>query len=222
MKWVINALTSSIGKKIIMSFTGLFLVSFLVVHLSGNFSLFNNDGGAAFNAYSEFMSTNTVIRVMEIGLALGFLFHIIDSIILWMGQKRARGQRYEENNPAENSSFFSRYMIVTGIAVGLFLLLHLYNFFLPARILGSDHSMYDLVVEAFGNPVYSILYIIAMVFLSFHLMHAFQSAFQTLGWNNTKYFPVIKTIGVLYAIVVPLGFMTMPVYFLVQKLTEGS
>jgi succinate dehydrogenase / fumarate reductase cytochrome b subunit len=223
MSWISETLTSSIGRKVSMSLTGLFLVSFLIVHLSGNFLLFRNDGGEAFNLYSHFMSTNALIRVLEIGLVAGFLIHIGTAVVLTKRNAAARPVAYSVSASAPKVTWFSKNMGLSGSIVLVFLIIHLLNFYFPFHY-GYDNfvdiegkpykDMYGLVATVFKNEWwYSILYIIAMFLLSFHLQHGFTSAFQTLGIEHVKYTPIIKGLGTLISILIPLGFATMPVYF---------
>ncbi len=223
MQWFIKTLTSSIGQKILMSITGFFLILFLIVHISGNLLLFKGDGGVAFNAYAHFMSTAMILRVAEIILVLGFGLHIYTAWLLTRHNTQSRPQNYVYTQPQANSSWFSRNMGLAGSIVLIFLLVHLHNFWFRYKfqaeiplVAGGDYKdMYWLVKTVFIQEWwYSILYIVAMVFLSFHLVHGFESAFQTLGINHKKYTPLIKTIGLLFAIVVPAGFAAMPIYFL--------
>lgn len=206
----------SIIKKVIMSLTGLFLISFLVVHMSGNLLLFKDDGGAAFNAYAKFMSTNPIIGIMEYGLAAGFLFHIVDGFILWVQNRRARPVKYAVQKPSPASSFASRNMGISGSILLIFLVIHLKNFFVEHRVLGNETPMYDLVAQAFSNPYYSALYVAAMIGLGMHLAHGFSSAFQTLGLRHKSYFWLIRAVGLIFSIAVPAGFASMPIYFLFQ------
>lgn len=206
----------SIIKKVIMSLTGLFLISFLVVHMSGNLLLFKDDGGEAFNAYAKFMSTNPIIGVMEYGLAAGFLFHIVDGFILWFQNRRARPVKYAVQKSSPASSWVSRNMGISGSIILIFLVIHMKNFFVEHRVLGNETPMYDLVAEAFANPFYAIFYVIAMVLLGLHLAHGFSSAFQTLGLRHKSYFWLIKVVGLIFSIAVPAGFASMPIYFLFQ------
>ncbi|MBD3409658.1 MAG: succinate dehydrogenase [Ignavibacteriales bacterium] len=222
MNWYYQTVGSPVGKKIIMSLTGLFLCSFLVAHLSGNLTLFNDDGGAAFNAYAEFMSSNVIIHIMEIGLILGFLLHIVDSLIVTVRNWKARPKRYAVSKQSVNSSLASRTMIYSGALVLFFLVVHLQSFTFPFRFTEMDSTIYDVVVAAFHDPVYSGFYVVALILLGFHLNHGFQSAFQTLGLNHKKYTPIIKTLGVLFSIIVPAGFATMPIYFAWQAMTGGA
>ncbi|WP_303310912.1 succinate dehydrogenase cytochrome b subunit [Hymenobacter sp. BT730] len=219
MSWISKTFSSSIGRKIIMSITGLFLCSFLVVHLVGNLQLFKDDNGAAFNAYSEFMSHNTVIRTMELVLVLGFGFHIYQGLVLAAKNRAARGSKYVSDHIEQNSKWYSRSMALLGTLVLFFLIVHLYNFLGSLRFTDNpvdaagNEDAYLLVVKAFSNPFYVILYVAALVALCYHLMHGFQSAFQTLGLNHRKYTPIIKVIGYAFSVIVCAGFAAMPIYF---------
>jgi succinate dehydrogenase / fumarate reductase, cytochrome b subunit len=214
-----NFFCSSIGKKLLMSLAGLFLCSFLLVHLGINLLLLRSDGGEAFKAAVEFMGS-PVIKVMEIFLMAGFAIHMIWAIILFFQNWMARPQSYAITNNSQ-TSFFSKYMVHTGAIIIAFLTLHFINFYfvklgivsVPEGAEGK-HDFYNMVINLFKQPVYSFIYIGFMFFLSFHLMHAFQSAFQTLGLNHSKYTPAIKFIGTAYAILVPLGFTIIPIYIL--------
>lgn len=206
-----------------MGLTGLFLCLFLIVHLSGNLLLFKQDGGAAFNEYSAFMSTSWLIRVMEFVLLFGFLFHIVEGIVLTIENRRARPHRYALNDASSNSDWTSRTMFVTGSIVFIFLIVHLNTFFVRHRFLHVEETMYDSVVYAFQrgwNGWYWAFYVVAMVLLAFHLNHGFQSAFQSLGLNHKKYTPLIKKLGLLFAIIVPAGFASMPIYFYFQQFVK--
>ena len=216
MGWFIKFIDSSLGKKLIMALTGLFLSLFLIEHLIGNLLLFKNDGGEAFTAYGEFLANpnNYVARVLEIGLFLVFIYHIINGIRLWWSNRKATQVRYKSNDPSANSTFFSRFMVWSGSIVFIFLVIHLRSFFFPYRFGDPGNTMYQGVVEAFSNPVYSIFYIIAMVLLAFHLTHGVQSAFQTLGLRHKKYTPFIKKFGIFFAIIICAGFALIPIYFL--------
>lgn len=212
MSWLTNTLTSSLGRKLVMSLTGLFLISFLVVHLSGNFTLLLDDT-APFNQYTKFMSTNGVVRVLEIGLLLGFVLHIYTAILLTNKNRGARPVKYAYEKPAANSSWFSRNMGLSGTVVLLFLGLHLYQFYFGYKMMpepteeGAIKDMYGIVVATLKQPLFLGLYILAFVLLGFHLNHGFQSAFQTLGLNHKKYTPFLKGLSTLTAVVLPLGFI---------------
>ncbi len=218
-----NFFSSSIGKKLLMSLAGLFLCVFLILHLCINLMLLRNDGGEVFRIAVKFMTTNILIRIMEIVLFGGFIIHIVWALILQIQNWFARQSFYKVINYSQ-SSFFSKYMIHTGAVILVFLGLHFVNFYFVKLGLSSapkghnpvenPDDFYDMAINLFSQPAYSIIYIIFMCFLSFHLLHAFQSAFQTLGINHRKYTPAIKVIGFIYAIAIPAGFAIIPLYFL--------
>ncbi|WMJ75423.1 succinate dehydrogenase cytochrome b subunit [Cytophagaceae bacterium ABcell3] len=215
MNWFARAFSGSIGRKLIMSLTGIFLISFLIVHLSGNFLLIRDDGGVAFNAYAHFMKENPIIKLMEIVLAFGFIFHIVFAAFLTSSNKKARPTAYAHNNASANSSWFSRNMGLTGSIILIFLILHLRTFFIPHKAGWFEpraDNMYDEAVIAFSSGLYVLFYVFAMILLAFHLVHGFSSAFQTLGLRHPKYFPAIRLIGYGFAIIVPLLFAFIPVY----------
>ncbi|TXK44480.1 succinate dehydrogenase cytochrome b subunit [Pontibacter qinzhouensis] len=223
MNWFTKTFSSTIGRKIVMSITGLFLCSFLVVHLLGNLTLFRNDGGEAFNLYSHFMAHNGIIRTMEIVLLLGFLFHIYDAIVLNRRNSSARPINYAENHPEQNTgTWASRNMGLLGTVILVFLIIHLWNFFVPARFGGLDpvviedveyENLYVRVVQSFQVWWYVLIYVLGMIALAYHLIHGFQSAFQSLGLTHKKYTPFIQIFGFAFSVLVCLGFAIIPIYF---------
>lgn len=213
---------SSITKKIVMALAGLFLISFLVVHLAINLLLLCNDDGAAFVVAVEFMTTNPLVKIMEIFLMGGFAVHMIIGVIIQIQNWMARPVRYKVEGYS-HLSFFSKYMIHTGAIIFIFLAVHFTNFYFvklglvnPPTGVGKE-DFYQMAILLFANKFYAILYVVLMVFLGFHLHHAFQSAFQTLGLNHTKYTPFIKVVSTIYSIVVPLGFASIPLFFIFFK-----
>ena len=218
MSWFLKFLNSSIGKKFMMAVTGSFLLIFLIIHLIGNITLFFGPG--AFNGYVSALDVvKPLIRVIEVVLLAAFVLHIFNGLRLWLENKRARGITYKVNGSKENSTIFSRTMAVTGSIILIFLVSHLATFFWRFNVhdpmgLATQHQYYDVVVYFFNIWWYAILYVVAMILLGYHLNHGFQSAFQTFGWNHNRYFPVIKKLGTIYAIIMALGFASMPIYFL--------
>lgn len=210
-----NIFSSSIGKKLVMSITGLFLIIFLVVHLVINLTALI--GREAYEAACNLME-NPVILAMVPVLAAGFAIHIIYSIIITMSNMKARPVRYAVDNNAAASSWASRNMFVLGLIVLGFLGLHLSHFWakmqLPHFIGGEAQNPYDLVKGLFSQPLYCAIYIVWIVALYFHISHGFWSAFQTLGANNSKWIPRLQCIAKVYAIVVSLGFISIPIFFL--------
>jgi len=222
--------TSSIGKKITMGLTGFFLISFLIVHCSINAMIFFNDGGQTFNHWGHFMGSNLLIRTAEIGLFVFLLIHIIQGLLLWKQNKSARPVKYIVTKPNENSKWYSRSMGLLGTLILIFLILHLYHFWTPSRFggIGNVRSLEETVLSDYNNqPVHDlfkemlmvfqnnllivIVYVLGVISLSWHLLHGFQSAFQTFGWNHKKYTPLIKLIGVGYSIIICLLFAMMPI-----------
>ena len=217
MGWLSKALNSSIGKKFVMAFTGLGLIIFLIIHLIGNLTLFG--GPEAFNGYVDTLDiVKPIIRVIEVGLALVFIFHIINGVRLWIENKQARPDGYKISGQSENTSIFSRTMIYTGSIVFIFLILHLSTFWYAFNLTGEAEELstgyYQIVVDWFQSPVYALFYVFAVILLGFHLNHGFQSAFQTFGWNHKKYFSFIQKLGTVYAAIMAIGFASLPIYFL--------
>ncbi|MGP8216026.1 MAG: succinate dehydrogenase cytochrome b subunit [Bacteroidia bacterium] len=208
-------LTSSIGKKVVMAATGLFLCVFLIEHLYGNVLLFFNDRGVAFNEYSHSAVHNILIRIVEVFLFAAIIMHVIQALIITLDNRKARPVKYAVPTSSEGSSWFSRNMGITGSIVLFFIIVHLYNFFLPYRLkdLPEGFSLAHIVKDAFSNPYYAAFYFIGVTFLFFHLIHAFRSAFHTLGLNNKKYSPILQTIGTAFALIMWIGFASQPVLF---------
>ncbi|MBK9285380.1 MAG: succinate dehydrogenase cytochrome b subunit [Sphingobacteriaceae bacterium] len=215
-------LSSSLGKKFIMGITGLFLISFLLVHCFVNSLIFLNDGGETFNLGCEFMGTNWIIRAMEIVLFAGIILHIVQALVLTLANKKARPIGYQVVGGNVSSTWYSRWMGLLGTLILMFLVIHLKHFWVVSRF--TDHlvhtnaeametgkeTMYNEMFEVFSNPLVVVVYCLAMISLAYHLLHGFQSAFQTLGMNHKKYTPLIKMTGVIFSIVIPAIFAAMP------------
>ena len=218
---------SSIGKKFVMSLSGLFLIVFLLVHLSLNLTmLIDPVNGTVYNEAAHFMATNVAIKIMEPILALGFLFHIIYAFIVQLNNWKARGNdSYAVVNQKESSTWASRNMIWLGIFVLAFLTVHIINFYWKIKVSGGletttvngveMHNTFKLVTNLFENWWYDAIYIIGFIALGLHLHHAFWSSFQTLGWNNLKWRRRLEVIGDIYAYVIAIGFTIIPLYFLI-------
>lgn len=206
---------SSIGKKILMATTGLLLCLFLVIHLIGNLILFA--GPDAFNLYVETLSSlKPIVRAIEIILALIFLYHIFFASKLTLENRNASSQKYDVNLAGENSSFFSRTMFISGSIIFIFLITHLSTFWYLFQKQHDEVNFYDIVMGntvGFGNPVITTLYCVAMILLGFHLRHGFQSAFQTFGIRYNKYSGLIETVAILFWLIIPLGFLSIAVWF---------
>lgn len=221
MSWVSKTLNSTLGRKLLMALTGLFLIIFLIGHVTGNLLLFKDDGGQAFNEYADFMTTNQFVQILSILTYVSVLVHVVVSILLTMRNRSARPIAYAERNAASNSSWSSRNMGILGTGILVFLAVHLQGFWyemhwgdLPYVTYAGEEfkDLYSIVVFAFQEIWLVLFYVLAMAFLAFHLSHGFASAFQSLGLNHTKYTPAFKTIGLIFSIVVPALFASMPIY----------
>lgn len=298
MNWFTKAFTSTVGRKLVMALTGLFLCVFLVVHVSGNFQLFKDDGGLAFNNYSVFMTHNPLIKTVSYLLYATFLLHIFQSLLLTLHNRKSRPVGYQKNTPQANSAWSSRNMGILGTVILVFLVVHMNDFWFEYKFgeipfkayyevslqgetktfeksqemsafinsiqekkrneffekykkqgidlnqqiadqklyekISAEYSdfmaaskpevktisvkdLYAEVAESFKQPWIVALYLLAMLALSFHLIHGFQSAWQTIGVNHRKYVPVIKAIGWFFSIVIPAGFAAMPIYFFLNS-----
>ncbi len=246
--------SSSLGKKLIMSLTGLFLCMFLLVHLIGNLQLFNNDAGYAFNKYAVFMTTFPPIKVVSYLLYASVIIHAIYALILSLKNKSARPVGYNQTAGNASSKWNSRNMGILGTVLLVFIATHMQNFWwkyhndqvpyieyktdlktgkqLEVRELSaSEFSVYSVEEQngietvqardlykqvdfAFKNIGLVALYVIAMGALAFHLIHGFQSAFQTVGFNHKRYICCIRAIGVwVFGVIIPILFALMPLYF---------
>lgn len=222
-----NMFTSSVGKKLVMAFTGIFLVLFLIVHAGLNACIWANDNGLMFNKAAHFMGSFVVPRVLEIGLFVGIFLHILQGYMLTLENRSKRSVGYAVNY-AKGSKWYSRSMALLGTLLLMFLIMHIYHFWTPSRLggIGSIHSLktfelngveyHNLYAEMqaiFQNVYVVILYVLACGSLAYHLAHGFQSAFKTIGIHNKRYHTLISSIGYGFAILIPLAFAMMPISF---------
>lgn len=221
MKWILNFLTSSIGRKLIMSLTGLFLVLFLVAHLAGNLQLLTDDGGEAFNAYAYFMTHNPLIKAIAYGNYLFIVLHAVVGILLYFKNKKAKGSKYAVAGKSGKTSWSASNMALLGTLILAFLFIHMGDFWFKMKFGGMPTVMsetlgipvkdlFTRVSTAFDNPLLVGAYLIGQLVLAFHLWHGFASAFQTLGLNHKKYTPIIEGLGKIIAMVIPFGFAIIP------------
>lgn len=220
MNWFIKLFSSTLGKKLVMAITGLFLISFLVIHLIGNLQLLKYDGGRAFNVYAQFMTHNPVIKTISYTLYTSIIVHIVWAIMLTVRNNSARGNTgYQVVN--NSSTLASRNMGILGTFIFIFLVIHLKDFWAVmhwGKIDAVDYDgqsykdLYTITATAFKELWYVALYVISMVMLAFHLWHGFGSAFQTLGLNHIKYNNLINFVGKAFAIIVPALFALIPIW----------
>ncbi len=220
MKWK-QLFTSSIGKKITMALTGIFLVVFLVVHCYVNANVLFTNGEENFNKAAHFMSTNILVRIMEIGLFAGFILHIVQGYMLESSNRAKRNAKYAVTAGNKTSTWYSRSMALLGTLILLFLIVHLAHFWVPSRFGGLEsvtygdleyHNLYARMKDVFSQEWVIGLYLLGCFSLAWHLLHGFQSAFHTMGWNHKRYTPLIRNIGVGFSVIVPLVFALMPVF----------
>ncbi|HED08603.1 MAG TPA: succinate dehydrogenase cytochrome b subunit [Ignavibacteria bacterium] len=209
---------SSIGKKLVMATTGILLILFLVIHLINNLLLFG--GPDAFNQNVALLeSIKPLIRVIEVILALIFIYHIYNAYKLWWENKKANPEKYAVSAKKENSTIYSRTMVITGSVIFIFLVIHLYTLWGKYNFgMEGSENYFEVIKTLFANPIWAAFYFIIMIFLGYHINHAFQSSFQTFGWSSKKYTPLVKKIGTFLAIIFAVGFASIPVYFFLISL----
>ncbi len=222
MLTVKKALSSSVGRKYLMAASGIALFGFIIMHLAGNLTLYCPDA-TAFNSYvQKLYSMGDFLYVAELGLAGLFLFHAVLAIWITAKNRAARDQSYamsKSKGGPSKSSAASRTMIVSGLAMLGFLVLHIWQFrFGPGIEQGyvteiggeATRDLHRLVVETFQNPLYTGIYCVVMVILGFHLRHGFWSAFQSLGATNPRTLKPLQCLAVILAVIIAAGFFFIP------------
>jgi len=225
MNWFTSAVSSSVGKKIMMALTGLFLCSFLVVHLIGNLQLLKLDLGISFNTYAQFMAHNPVIQTISKGNFIIIIAHALIALFLTRQNAAARPIGYQVKKGSSNSTWSSRNMGLLGTILLVFIAVHLYHFWwavhyggsIPTREYLNDNGdivvytdLYQAVLFAFSNPYIVAFYVLSMIAMGYHLYHGFASAFQSLGLNHVKYNGFIRALGFLFYFVIPAAYASIP------------
>jgi succinate dehydrogenase / fumarate reductase cytochrome b subunit len=208
---------SSVGKKLVMGLTGIFLILFLIVHAGLNACIWANDGGEMFLHAAHFMGGNWVPRILEIGLFVGFILHIYQGYLLTLENRKKRSVGYAVAY-SDGSKWYSRSMGLLGTLILLFLIMHMSHFWFPNRsnqgfLLGPEINLYEKMKTEFSVLWVVIVYVIGCISLAYHLAHGFQSAFKTLGVHNKKYNKMLVNIGYGFSVIVPLVFAMMPISF---------
>jgi succinate dehydrogenase / fumarate reductase cytochrome b subunit len=216
MTWK-NYFSTSIGKKLQMGLTGLFLILFLIVHCYINAQIFWNDGGAKFEEAAHFMGTNFVVRTIEIGLFAFLILHIVQGLLLWAQNVSRRNTRYAVKPGSATSPWYRRSMGILGSLLLIFLVVHINAFWLPNRASQTfgdgELPLYEMMYNKFQSLPLVIFYVFGCFTLAWHLVHGFYSAFQTMGLTTNKYKGMINGIGIAFSIIVPLVFALMPIAF---------
>ena len=221
--------TSSIGKKFVMGLTGIFLISFLIVHVGLNATIWADDGGKMFNAGANFMGSMLLIRILEIGLFAGIILHIVQGYMVTAENNSKRKVGYAVNYGNRGSKWYSRSMGLLGTLIMLFLIMHIWHFWVPSRLgdfagakaleethyegalSAQYHDLYKRMIEVFQNPYVVIIYVVGCLSLLYHLMHGFESAFRTIGVHHNRYLRMLRFTGRAFSIIICLAFAMMPV-----------
>jgi succinate dehydrogenase / fumarate reductase, cytochrome b subunit len=228
MKWS-YFFTSAVGRKIVMALTGIFLITFLLVHVGLNSCIFNDlsifnpaDNGSMFNRAAFYMGNSIVIRIVEIGLFLGFILHIVQGYMVEIKNRSLRGKAYKVDLGNRGSTWMSRSMAILGTLIFLYLIMHIAQFWVPSRITNDlqevqyngttveVHNLFLRMYEVFQQGWVVILYLIGVTALFFHLLHGFHAAFRSIGVHNKKYLSMLKGLGYGFSVIVCLLFALMP------------
>lgn len=220
MNWLWTALSSSIGKKVLIAITGLGLCGFLIAHLAGNLLLYA--GPEAYNHYADSLHAQKALLVVaELGLLLLFLGHLSLALRTTSENNSARPQEYAMKQSKQPSPPLAKpassIMFGTGVVVLLFLLLHLMDFRFELRNHVTGERPFDKAIRLLHDPLTFTVYIVGSLVLGYHVLHGFQSAFQTLGLRHPKYTPAIKRLSVAFALIVALGFASLPLMAVARK-----
>lgn len=227
LHWLVRLFSSSIGRKFVMALSGLGLCGFLVVHLAGNLFLYH--GPEAFNKYALALHEQEWLPLAEAGLFALFILHIYLAFSLTLENRLKRSVAYgkKESKIVGKASINppSNWMFISGAVVLGFLILHISDMKLHVRpdvkyVDEHDTAPYLNTLAVLSNPISQIVYIVGTIFLGFHLAHGFSSAFQSLGLNHPKYMPLIKIVGILFAVVIAAGFCSLPI--LVPRLVSAA
>ena len=209
-----------------MSLTGMFLITFLIVHAGLNACIWAGDHGEMFNKSAHFMGSTVVVRLVEVGLFVFFIVHIIQGYVLGVKNISRRGHDYKISLGNRGSKWYSRTMGTLGTLLLLFLIMHIHHFWISSRFGGLAnirplarvvydskpyHNLYQEMLNVFDNPLVVVLYVLGCISLAYHLMHGFQSAFRTLGVNNNRYLVLLRYVGNGFSVLVSAAFAMMPI-----------
>jgi succinate dehydrogenase / fumarate reductase, cytochrome b subunit len=237
MKWS-QFFTSAVGRKIVMALSGLFLISFLLVHVGLNSCVFNDlpifnpdDDGSMFNRAAYFMGNSIVIRIIEIGLFAVFLLHIIQGYAVEVKNRSRRKQGYKIGLGNRGSTWMSRSMAILGTLIFIYLVVHISQFWVPSRITGLEeveyngkqyHNLFIRMFNVFQQEWVVVLYLVGVASLLFHLLHGFHAAFRSIGVHNKKYLSLLKGLGYGFSVIVCILFALMPISMYLHWIGPGS
>ena len=228
--WLMRGLRSTVGQKFLMGITGLLLCGFLVVHLAGNFLLYRGPG--AYDAYAEALHQQEwLVKLGEAALLVLFGLHIVLAFVTWGENNSSRPVNYETRRSKQEGRVISLapsyWMMVTGLVVLVFLIVHVGEFTLnlwhqPPQSEGEEVLPFDKALYIMRQPVSWVIYVVGSLFLLIHLVHGFGSAFRSLGLEHPKYSPLIWWFGVFFAVVVGLGFLSFPIWAMFYYIPDAS
>ncbi len=215
MTWVLRTLSTSIGKKQLMAVTGLLFLLFLATHLLGNMSIYG--GGPAFVAYAEHLhALGKLLVAAEVLMALALIIHVLTAVVLFFENRAARPVKYAVDKSGGGRTFSSQTMPYTGLLVLGFICVHLATF--SHHIVDqTTRNIFQIAVAVFSQPVYLVIYLVSMIILGFHVRHGLWSAFQTVGANHPKYMPFIEKLSIVFAVIVAIGFGSLPLIILAMR-----
>lgn len=203
--------------KYLAALSGLFLILFLTGHLLGNLQLLIptiSEAQDKFNAYAHFMQTNPFVKVLSYTTYSAIILHILVTLKLTVDSRKNRIVGYKQHSSPTNT-IASKYMGMLGTIILAFLIIHLSDFWYKAHFLG-EVDLYGLVISKFQNIMYVLIYVISMLVIFLHLLHGFQSSFQSLGLLNSRTRKYIKIIGMAYALIIPILFAIIPIVLYVR------
>jgi succinate dehydrogenase / fumarate reductase cytochrome b subunit len=215
MNWVIRTLSTSVGQKQLMAVTGLLFLLFLTTHLLGNLSIYA--GPAAFVDYATHLhALGNLLVVAEVGMAVALTFHVGTAIVLFFQNRRARPVGYAVDRSAGGRTLSSRTMPYTGLLILGFIGVHLATF--SHHIVDqTTRNIFQIAVAVFSQKIYLAIYLLGVVLVAFHVRHGLWSAFQTVGANHPKYMPFIQKLSIVFAVIVGIGFFSLPLAILVMS-----
>jgi succinate dehydrogenase / fumarate reductase cytochrome b subunit len=215
MNWVFRTFSTSVGKKYLMAASGLLFLMFLATHLLGNLSIYG--GPTSFVSYAEHLhALGKLLVVAEVGLIVALIIHVSTAVLLFFENRRARPVKYSVDKGGGGRTFSSQTMPYTGLLILTFIGVHLATF--SHHIVDqSTRNIFQIARTVFSHDIYLIIYIVGVLVVAFHVQHGLWSAFQTLGANHPKYMPFIEKASTVFAIIVAIGFGSLPFAILVMK-----
>ena len=211
----LRVFSTSVGTKLLIGLTGLFLAVYLVVHIAGNLMVFL--GRDLFNEYSHALTSNPIVVVIEVVLVAGFLVHIFKTVTMYLANRRARPVAYQTKRGAgapSRKSLASSTMIVSGLWLLVFVILHVqaFRFGSDYETAGGIRDLYRVEMEVFSNPLTVAFYVLTMVIVGSHLWHGVSSAFQSLGADNSRWTPRLLLAGRAVAVFIAVGFVVIAIW----------